>query len=313
MKIAITILSVWLVLLCLGCNLPAARDNSTATLVPSAVPTVPATETPQPTQTPTIPLRLTEAALNNMSFSTPQYKKMVQLSDGKYQGGSGADYLMVTMLPQIAFGDLNGDGLEDAVILLGENGGGSGVFVSLIVVYNQSGKPVQGPSVLIDDRPKIDALTIQNGQIKLQATIHGLNDPMVSPTLGVKETYQPAGDRLDLVRLTSRAGDSTERSIQIDVPKTGENTGESVFVKGSMSVAPFENNLVYRLVDENGNQVGNGSFQVSAVDIGGPATFEYTLDLSSVQGKGIVRLDVFEESMADGSPLVLDSVLLNVP
>ena len=301
-----------------GCSVP----GQTGPVILTAPADIPAASSPTPTlvptptlfpETPTSSPNLTNETLENADYFVPQYKKTVTLNAGKYETGSGADRLMVVMLPQEAKGDLNGDGLEDAAILLGENGGGSGVFVSLIVVYNQGGKPVQGPSVLIDDRPKIDTLTIQDGQILLQATIHGANDPMVSPTLGVKETYQLAADRLDLVRFRSRVGDGVERMIQIDNPKPGSTVSAMVAVSGSMTVAPFENSLVYRLVDAGGNKVEQGSFLVNAVEMGGPATFEHSLDLSGLTAKGDLRLELFEESMADGTILVFDSVPLKIP
>ncbi len=90
---------------------------------------------------------------------------------------SSPNYMSVNLASQMAFGDLNGDGAGDAAVLLAENYGGSGVFVSVIAMLNQNGQPVQAASELIDDRPIINGLSIQNGQIFLDATVHGPNDP----------------------------------------------------------------------------------------------------------------------------------------
>ena len=89
--------------------------------------------------------------------------------------------LWVNLLTYIAFGDLNGDGLPDAAVFLAENGGGTGVFVSLVVVINQAGQPVQAGSVFIDDRPIIAGVEIVDGKIGVTATIHGNQRPRLLP------------------------------------------------------------------------------------------------------------------------------------
>ena len=118
--------------------------------------------TPQtPTNPPTAPLTLDQ--LRNYPYLAPQYNRVAPLKDGKNETGSGADIFSVFLQPEVAFGDLNGDGVEDAAVLLAENGGGTGVFFSLIAVLNENGAPMQATMEFIDDRPRIDFLTITDG------------------------------------------------------------------------------------------------------------------------------------------------------
>ena len=216
------------------------------------------------------------------------------------------------MLPQTAFGDLNQDGKDEAAILLGENGGGSGVFVSLIAVTFNNGKPVQAGSVLIDDRPKIRELSIKNGQIILNAIIHGPTDAMVNPTLAVVETFQLFNSDLILVRLTTKTPDGQDRSIAIQSPAAGTQVKGSIKVSGSLSIAPAENKLTYTIYDTKGSKLSKGPFAVKASKPGGRASFENTLYLPAMASGTPIRLVVSESSAKDGSNLAMDSVDLTI-
>jgi hypothetical protein len=306
----------WIVLfvsvICLtSCNIPVPAGSPSPTAVPvqpSNTPQPQATSTPL--ATPTVLPVLSETILKNQTYVLPQSGKTVTLVDGKFQSGSGADSITAVLLPQMAFGDLNGDGIEDAAVLIGENMGGSGVFVSLIVFLNQNGQPVQGASVLVDDRPKVNSLAIRNGEIIVEATIHGANDVMALPTLSVVENYQLLPGGLTLARFVSKTPGGAERAIIIKDPLSGSDVNASVQVRGSMPIGPLENNLRLRVYDLDGNVLLEGPFGVSAPDMGAPATFDNLVDISSVSPGTKVRLELAELSMKDGSILSLDSVIL---
>ncbi len=116
----------------------------------------------------------------------------VQLADGTYRSTNDTaspDYADVTLLAEpTALGDLNGDGIADAAALLAENYGGTGTFVSLLAILDVGGQPVQAGAYLIDDRPKIGSMRIDNGQITLGSEIHGPNDPGCCASLPVTDT-----------------------------------------------------------------------------------------------------------------------------
>jgi hypothetical protein len=284
-----------ILLLLAGCSFPLGQ-----------VITPPTSATP-----PAVSLTLDQ--LKNYAYLAPQYDRVATLKDGKFETGSGTDIFSAVLQPEVAFGDLNGIGAEDAVLLLAENGGGTGVFVSLIAVLNENGTPMQAATAFIDDRPKIDSLTISDGKIILGATIHSITDPMVSPTFKVSETYQMPSAGLTTLVLThfvSYTPDGAERSITIENPKNGDKVSGSVQVKGRMPISPFENTLAFRIYDASGKDLATGPFMVNSDAVGGPATLDAFIDISALP-KGIgIRLDLIDVSMADGSTVALDSVTL---
>ena len=74
------------------------------------------------------------------------------------------------------YGDLDGDGVEDAAVFLVENNGGTGNFIYVAAQLNQNGLPVDAGAVWIEDRIQIKAAAIENGQIKLEITAEGPGD-----------------------------------------------------------------------------------------------------------------------------------------
>lgn len=281
-----------------GCSIPLGQK--------------PTSQSPITAKTSFPPLTLDQ--LKNYPYLTPQYNRIAPLKDGAYETGSGADYFSVSLLPEVAFGDLNGDGAEDAAVLLSESGGGTGTFVSLIAVLNENGAPMQAASAFIDDRPNIGSLTITNGKIILEATIHQLTDPMVSPTLKVTETFEcpnVSGETsLGLTHFVSYTSDGLERSINIDSPMNGDLASGTIQVKGSMPTSPFENTLAYRIYDESGNDLAAGPFMVNSNGAGGPAAFDAPIDISALPRGISIRLDLMDISMADSSTIALDSVVV---
>jgi hypothetical protein len=237
---------------------------------------------------------------------------IVKLTNGEYKAGTAAgdpNYADVKIVPDfIAFGDLNGDGQGDAAFLLAENYGGSGVFVSLIPVLNQDGKPVQAGSVSIDDRPKITGLEIKDGRINFTGNRHGPNDPACCAAQPVLESYALTKAGLVLRQLGSTAPSNEQREITIESPADGVTLPAGpVEVKGSYTVSPFENTLAYHVKDQTGKELLSGSFTTQG-EMGKPGTFAGTIDLSSVPSGLQVLIEVSDVSAADGSILAMDSV-----
>lgn len=297
-----------LLLLTSGC-LPLSAGTVPPTLLPTQ--TLSPTEIPAPTATvpepPPVPVipRLTEDTLKNATYTLPVYEQTVTLQDGTYHTGEGPSQLSVRLLDPVVFGDLDGDNQDDAVLLLAENGGGSGVFVSLLVILNQNGQPLQSGVTLIDDRPQIQNLHLENGLITLEAVIHGTNDPGCCPNFLVSATYRWA-DTLTLVHFTSQTPDGSPRVITLAPPP--DPTATPFHLIGTVTIAPFENTLVYQLTDMAGNVLSEGPVQVLSEEMGGPGTFDTPLDLSTYPSP--LRLTVQDLSTADGSILALDTLFL---
>lgn len=274
---------------------------------------------PQPAATPTIPM-LTEPAQTaapsagvsldtfaNMTLISPQTQTTVQLTSGAFDGETNGSPLLIQLLPQAAFGDLNGDGLDDAALLITENTGGSGVYVSLVAMVNNGSGFDQIATMEIDDRPLINSIAIENGRIILDAVIHAVDDPMVEPTMKVVEEYTLEGGILVRRKLDSTMHEAA-RTIVIDSPAEAAAVDASFQVTGSMPIAPFENTLSYRIFDESRTMIDQGPFMVTAADIGAPATFNNMLTIPGAISGSIYRIELEEMSMADGTAVCLNSV-----
>ncbi|MBI2441174.1 MAG: hypothetical protein HYV35_07380 [Lentisphaerae bacterium] len=98
-----------------------------------------------------------------------------------------------------AFGDLNNDGLEDAVVILRENTGGTGVFLSLAIVMNEKGKIRNTATVPMGDRQEITSLTIGAGMIRVAGFTHRPTEGYMQPTLPAVWLYIPNGRTVELI------------------------------------------------------------------------------------------------------------------
>jgi hypothetical protein len=132
------------------------------------------------TNPPTIPPAgpaLSLDSLRNATYYAPFYGRTVTLVNGSYTEGSGATAYSVQMLDIHALGDLNGDGKVDAAVILAENGGGTGVFESILAVINLDGAPHQIGQVQLGDRILVNSADISLSVIHLNMIVHGPNDP----------------------------------------------------------------------------------------------------------------------------------------
>ncbi len=279
----------------------AATTSATPTKLQSTATALPPTATILPS--------LNETQLSNATYYAPVYQREVTLVDGHYEA---AGELWVNLLPWMAIGDLNSDGLEDAAILLSENGGGTGTFVSLMAVVNQDGQPFQAGTVTIDDRPIISGVEISDGKITVNGTIHGVSDPFCCPTLMVSQRYVLDGEQLVLLRQTTTTPSGATRVINIESPQSGSQTGAAVQVQGSMPIAPFENNLLYRVYDMNFNVLDAGPFGVTASEPGGAAQFDNLVSSSGFLPGTMVWFELSELSAADGTALVIERIKLTI-
>jgi hypothetical protein len=281
----------------------------------------PATQAPAtaPPDATVAPAALTADQVENMQVQlvAKDSHPTVQLKGGEYKSAgdpASPDYADVRLDPaHMAFGDLNGDGVGDAAVLLAENYGGTGVFVSLVAVLNEGGQPVQAGSVLIDDRPVANILAIQGGEILLDARVHGPNDPACCAAEPVTDAYGLTRSRLTLLSRASKAPDGTERVLRIDSPADGDPVPAGPLqVKGTYTVTPFEGTLAYHVYDEQRNTVAAGPLLTDPASSGGSVMFDETIDLTGLQTGRSIRVEIADVSAADGSVIATDSVELMI-
>jgi hypothetical protein len=251
---------------------------------------------------------LTADMLKNGTYKLPQLGATVTLVNGKYDSAPADENIIhAALLSSIAFGDLNGDGAEDAAVLLAENSGGTGNFISVVAVLNQNGAPAQSGDRYIDDRAKINGMTIAGGRILVDAVLHGPNDPMCCPNFPAKETLQLRNSGLILTHFTSNSGGPL-REILLTSPAAGASVSGSLQAAGSVTVSPFENTLNASIFDMGGNKLSSGPIMVTSDGMGEPGTFASAIDVSAIPAGTVIRLEVSDLSAADGSLLAMDSV-----
>ena len=273
------------------------------------------TETAQPATTPTdAPDYVQQIRNAQYQLGLPDSLQIVQLTDGKFeQGTSGnTDFISVFVTDFVARGDLNGDNEDEIAVLISENYGGTGTFVFLAIYSNVAGTPMFQTSKLVDDRPQINTLFIEDNEIFLDAIIHGFEDPMCCPTLKTARQFRFVDGQLDMIGYTTFTPDGRPRTITITSPATGTITYSSVQIRGEVAIAPFENNLVYRIYDVGGVELSSGAMSVSAPDLGAPGTFDTVIPIGTVLSGAVIRIEVQDISAADGSLIAMDSVELVV-
>ena len=305
-----------LTLAALACGLPNPMPASPTASDQTQNAPAPVIETSQVPQTPTsAPDYVAQMRNAQYQLGTPDSLQVVQLTDGKFEQGTAgsADFISVHMTDFVAAGDLNTDGEADVAALFSENYGGTGVFVFLAVYINVNGALVFQTSSIVDDRPQLNVLSIENNEIFLDATIHGFEEPMCCPTLRTTRHYRLAeGGQLDMTDFTTFTPDGRPRTITIESPANGSEVFSSIQVKGSVAIAPFENNLTYSIQDVGGIELARGAIRVSAADAGEPGTFDEVISLGNILSGAVIKLEVQDISAADGSLFAMDSVELVV-
>jgi pimeloyl-ACP methyl ester carboxylesterase len=95
-------------------------------------------------------------------------------------------------------------------------------------------------------------------------------------------------------------------SITIESPQVNAIITSPVTVKGSISRTPFENNLVYRVFDASGAEVGVGPI-TTAGELGKPATFEAPIVFTPTVG-GDGRIFIEDANPAGGAPFATAAI-----
>jgi len=152
-------------------------------------------------KTPEPPPPLTVEMLKNAEYHSEwPAEGVAKLMDGEYQEeivpGSASKLIIVVYPDMHAFGDLNGDGVDDAAVVLATSGGGSGTFISLEAVINDKGTPKHVASAKLGDRAQIKSVVIESGEITVDMVTHGPEDPMCCPTVEATQEYKLQGDTL---------------------------------------------------------------------------------------------------------------------
>jgi hypothetical protein len=149
---------------------------------------------------------LTTDALMNMDYTfdlSDGTHRVVHVVDGSWTVGSpdsfDGTYGYLGVEDTHVRGDLNGDGIADAVVTLGANYGGSEGFESLAVVAEKNGQPHEVASVFLGDRVEIDKVSISHERLTVRGLVHGPNDSMAQPTMSAKSVFALRNGKLVVV------------------------------------------------------------------------------------------------------------------
>jgi len=124
--------------------------------------------------------------LQNSIYRSPEWGEF-QLSNGIYYRTPpeplGLPEAYTTRLwGPVLYGDINVDGIEDAVVFLLTQNGGTGKFVEMAAVLNQNGSAYNASTISLGDRVGVeaDSTKVENGTIVLNMRVHGPTEPMAS-------------------------------------------------------------------------------------------------------------------------------------
>ncbi len=242
------------------------------------------------------------------------------LVDGSYQSGEGGndpDRVTVDMSEVAAFGDLNGDGVGDAAISIrvrkgnGKSGGNKDFSQYVVALVSQDGLPVQSGYHLVGAGAQVDAVTIAAGEIAVKARVPASEDASGNPKVPITMTLRMPFDGRGTLFLTSQTSETASgglREINITSPEPGAKVTIPCILKGTITIAPFENNLVYDVYATDMTERDEGPVQVDAPSLGAPGTFEFALAPSPEVTTGRMVVTVSDISAADGSILALASI-----
>jgi hypothetical protein len=175
-------------------------ENTALVTSPAQTPAEDTSIETAPTQTLQVKASILEALPNAEYLIELASTGKAQLKEGLFEeeAAPGSATKTKIQLGKIqAIGDVNGDGLEDAVVTLVVDPGGSGTFTYLALVLNQAGKPKPLAAVLLGDRIIVKSLALQNGDVQVTLLTRKPDEPMsTEPTVELKRIFNLQGDQL---------------------------------------------------------------------------------------------------------------------
>lgn len=132
----------------------------------------------------------------------------IGLRDGAWVGPElspgGASRLHVVLWSEpVAFGDLDGQPGDEAVVLAGASTGGSGSFVYIAAFARRDGRLGEATATLVGDRVKVLALSIADRRVTLDILEPGPGDALCCPSRLARKTYALQGSALVPVATTA--------------------------------------------------------------------------------------------------------------
>jgi hypothetical protein len=167
-------------------------------------PTPPVLCTPLPSSDVSTPVpgsaTLSQSVLLNSTYRSPDWGEF-QLQDGIYyrtppSSQESSESYTTRFRGPVFYGDINADGLEDALVILSTQNGGTGHFVELAAVVDQNGIAHNVATIYLGDRVVVESGMVEDGVIILNMRVQGPDDGMCCPSQFVTWNYVLNGDQL---------------------------------------------------------------------------------------------------------------------
>lgn len=132
-------------------------------------------------QTSNEPDGVNDSAIENMTYDlgSEDHPMPVEFRFGKAR----TDLDFYSIAPKtIVYGDLRGDGRLAAVLVMDDNGGGSGIFRSLYAVWKADGSLKNSEAEPLGDRIVVKSIKIRNRIVTVNMLTQGPDDGMCCPT-----------------------------------------------------------------------------------------------------------------------------------
>ena len=144
---------------------------------------------------------LTLERLRNAAYPLPEANgSLIQFTDGKFRGPvvlGSLEEIRFIILDRVGRGDLDGDGVEDAALLMVKDPTGDKPEYTLWAVINQGGAPDPRGVVLLGEKVQVGGMTIEALKIYVEVVRPGPQDIVGMPTRRITESYKLLGNRLE--------------------------------------------------------------------------------------------------------------------
>ena len=233
----------------------------------------------------------------------------VTLVDGRYEGepflpGSATRQVVKFVPGVMATGDLTGDGIDEAVVVLAHNSGGSGVFMHLAIVQDHGGNLENVATFNLGDRVKVIAVDIDDGTIVVDLVEHSPNDPMCCPTNKTQRKWLLRNSELIMVK-----PDDGTRASRITGHLVWGHEGRSFAECGGDRQAWVINASGDELVDVY-NELTTAPYQPMFVEVRGEWTDAPTEGFGAAHDRALRIIELLRaENEGFGCRLELDGVL----
>jgi hypothetical protein len=139
----------------------------------------------------------TDLNLGNQTYAIDEAS--ITLKDGvaTQKVASSSATMTTKLLDGTAYADVDGDGKKDAVVLLRNEAGGTGIFYYAALVSSNNGSPKVSKAVFLGDRIRIHEITVHNGLVMIDIRERGVDSSLVGvPDVPKALLYEIVGTEL---------------------------------------------------------------------------------------------------------------------